>query len=50
MTRIIHDQFSKDYLEALLQFYGVVEAPSRVKGEARQIDVFLLHPMSKKLN
>jgi hypothetical protein len=39
MTRIIHDQFSKDYLEALLKLYGLVEAPKRVKGESRQIDV-----------
>jgi Domain of unknown function (DUF4351) len=46
MTRIIHDQFSKDYLEALLQLYGVVQAPSRVKGEARQIDV-LFTPSSE---
>ncbi len=47
MTRIIHDQFSKDYLEALLQLYGVVQAPSRVQGEARQIDV-LFTPSSEQ--
>jgi Domain of unknown function (DUF4351) len=39
MTRFIHDQFSKDYLEALLKPYGKVEAPRRVAGEVRQIDV-----------
>jgi Domain of unknown function (DUF4351) len=50
MTRIIHDQFSKDYLEALLQMYGVVEAPSRVKGEARQIDVFFTPSDEQKAN
>jgi Domain of unknown function (DUF4351) len=39
MTRFIHDQFAKDYLEELLKPYGRVEAPSRVAGEVRQIDV-----------
>ena len=39
MTRFIHDQFAKDYLEELLKAYGKVEAPSRVAGEVRQIDV-----------
>ncbi|GAA6615648.1 DUF4351 domain-containing protein [Scytonema sp. NUACC26] len=40
MTRFIHDQFSKDYLEKLLKPYGNVEVPKRVAGEVRQIDVF----------
>ncbi|MTJ10015.1 DUF4351 domain-containing protein [Anabaena sp. UHCC 0204] len=39
MTRFIHDQFAKDYLEELLKPFGKVEAPSRVSGEAREIDV-----------
>jgi hypothetical protein len=39
MTRFIHDQFAKDYLEELLKAYGKVEAPSRVAGEVREIDV-----------
>ncbi|MBD2386847.1 hypothetical protein [Cylindrospermum sp. FACHB-282] len=39
MTRFIHDQFAKDYLEELLKSYGKVEAPSRVAGEVREIDV-----------
>ncbi|WP_341531875.1 hypothetical protein WKK05_38370 (plasmid) [Nostoc sp. UHCC 0302] len=39
MTRFIHDQFAKDYLEELLQPYGEVKAPSRVAGEVREIDV-----------
>ncbi len=30
MTRFIHDQFAKDYLEALLKSYGEVQAPLRV--------------------
>ncbi|MBW4497636.1 MAG: hypothetical protein KME26_32165 [Oscillatoria princeps RMCB-10] len=40
MTRFIHDQFAKDYLEAMLSPYGTVQAPRRVAGEARQIDVW----------
>lgn len=39
MTRFIHDQFAKDYLEELLKPYGKVEAPSHVSGEVREIDV-----------
>ncbi|WP_341532105.1 DUF4351 domain-containing protein (plasmid) [Nostoc sp. UHCC 0302] len=39
MTRFIHDQFAKDYLEELLKPYGEVKAPSRVAGEIREIDV-----------
>ncbi|HEY9801365.1 MAG TPA: hypothetical protein V6D25_13480 [Leptolyngbyaceae cyanobacterium] len=39
MTRFIHDQFSKDYLEELLKPFGQVQAPSRVAAEVREIDV-----------
>ncbi|HLO86440.1 MAG TPA: DUF4351 domain-containing protein [Nostocaceae cyanobacterium] len=39
MTRFIHDQFAKDYLEELLKPFGEVQAPSRVAGEVREIDV-----------
>ena len=39
MNRFIHDQFAKDYLEELLKPYGQVQAPSRVAGEVREIDV-----------
>lgn len=39
MTRFIHDQFSKDYLEELLKPFGKVQAPSRVAAEVREIDV-----------
>src|SRR5689334_7518405 len=39
MTRFIHDQFSKDYLEELLKPFGQVQAPSRVATEVREIDV-----------
>ncbi|WP_414514215.1 hypothetical protein [Nostoc sp. PCC 9305] len=37
MTRFIHDQFAKDYLEQLLTPYGEVQAARRVAGEVRQI-------------
>ena len=40
MTRFIHDQFAKDYFEELLKPYGEVQAPKRVAGEVREIDVF----------
>ncbi|MFB2982750.1 hypothetical protein [Microseira sp. BLCC-F43] len=40
MTRFIHDQFAKDYLEELLTPLGEVQAPRRVSGEMRQIDVW----------
>jgi len=40
MTRFIHDQFAKDYLEELLCPYGEVKAPRRVSGEVREIDVW----------
>ncbi|MBD2456178.1 DUF4351 domain-containing protein [Nostoc sp. FACHB-87] len=39
MTRFIHDQFSKDYLEELLKPFGQVQAPSRVAAEVKEIDV-----------
>lgn len=40
MTRFPHDQFAKDYLEELLKPLGEVQAPRRVAGEVREIDVF----------
>jgi hypothetical protein len=40
MTKFIHDQFAKDYLEQLLKPYGEVTAPQRIASEVRQIDVF----------
>jgi hypothetical protein len=39
MTRFVHDQFAKDYLEELLKPYGEVQAASQVAGEIREIDV-----------
>lgn len=46
MTRFIHDQFAKDYLEELLSPYGEVQAPRRVAGEVRQIDVWFAPTLS----
>jgi hypothetical protein len=40
MTRFIHDQFAKDYLEELLKPYGKVEAQKPVSAEVRYIDIF----------
>jgi len=40
MTQFPHDQFAKDYLEELLTPLGSVQAPRRVAGEVRQIDVW----------
>ena len=40
MTRFIHDQFAKDYLEEFLKPYGEVRAGLRVRSEQREIDVF----------
>ncbi|GAA6621741.1 hypothetical protein [Scytonema sp. NUACC26] len=39
MTRFLHDQFAKDYLEKLLQPYGKVDSPKRVSSEVREIDL-----------
>jgi hypothetical protein len=40
MTRFIHDQFAKDYLEELLSSYGEVKIPRRVPSEVREIDIW----------
>ena len=39
MTRFIHDQFAKDYLEKLLKDYGEVKPSEKVSGEIKEIDV-----------
>ncbi len=39
MTRFIHDQFAKDYLEELLQNYGKVNPDKKVSGEIKRVDV-----------
>ncbi len=40
MTRFIHNQFAKDYLEELLTPYGTIQSPRRVAGEVRQVDLW----------
>ncbi|MEB3339610.1 hypothetical protein [Okeania sp.] len=40
MTRFLHDQFAKQYLEELLSSIGEVKAAREVRGEVRQIDVW----------
>ncbi|MFM7372903.1 MAG: hypothetical protein ACKO2Z_34995, partial [Sphaerospermopsis kisseleviana] len=40
MTRFIYDEFSKDYLEELLQNFGEIEAPYKISSEVREIDVY----------
>ncbi|EGJ29046.1 MULTISPECIES: hypothetical protein [Moorena] len=40
MTRFIHDQFAKDYLEELLSQFGECQAPLEIRSEIRQFDVF----------
>ncbi|KYC39406.1 hypothetical protein WA1_32280 [Scytonema hofmannii PCC 7110] len=39
MTRFLHDQFAKDYLEKLLQPYGEVKSSKKVSSEIREIDL-----------
>lgn len=40
MTRLIHDQFAKDYLSELLAPLGVVNPGREVTSSVRQIDVY----------
>ncbi|ELS00150.1 hypothetical protein, partial [Gloeocapsa sp. PCC 73106] len=42
MTRFIYDQFSKDYLEALLKPYGGVEVAKSVAGEIKEVDLYFI--------
>lgn len=39
MTRFVHDEFAKDYLEELLKPYGQVKSSSKISGEIKEIDV-----------
>ncbi|BCL33602.1 DUF4351 domain-containing protein [Nostoc sp. MS1] len=50
MTRFIHDQFSKDYLEELLKPFGQVQAPSRVAAKVREIDVLFSPILTQTAN
>jgi hypothetical protein len=40
MTRQIHDQFAKDYLEELLAPLGTIKKSRKVKSEVQEIDVW----------
>ncbi|WP_293059056.1 hypothetical protein [Okeania sp. SIO2B3] len=42
MTRFIHDQFAKDYLEELLSQLGECQIPLEIRSEVRQVDVFFV--------
>jgi len=39
MTRFVHDEFAKDYLEELLKPYGEVKSSQKISGEIKEIDV-----------
>ena len=47
MTRLIHDEFAKDYLEELLKDFGEVKSSEKVSGEIKEIDV-LFTPFSQQ--
>ena len=40
MTRQIHDQFAKEYLEELLASLGKIKKSKKVKSEVQEIDVW----------
>ncbi|MDJ0565483.1 MAG: hypothetical protein PX640_16410, partial [Microcystis sp. M49629_WE12] len=40
MTRQIHDQFAKEYLEELLAPLGTIKKSKKVKSEVQEIDVW----------
>ncbi|MBC6472158.1 MAG: hypothetical protein GDA48_04510 [Hormoscilla sp. GM102CHS1] len=42
MTRLVHDQFAKQYLSELLNLLGEVEISKEITSEVRQIDVFFI--------
>jgi hypothetical protein len=50
MTRFIHDQFAKDYLEELLSPFGEVKSPRPVRGERREIDVWFAPTVQSAFN
>jgi hypothetical protein len=42
MTRFIHDEFAKDYLEELLSPLGKVKTSRKVSGEIKEVDVWFV--------
>jgi Domain of unknown function (DUF4351) len=50
MTRFIHDQFAKEYLEELLKRYGEVKPSETVPSEVREIDVLFTPWTGEEIN
>jgi hypothetical protein len=50
MTRFVHDQFAKDYLEELLKPYGDVKSSEKVSGEIKEIDVLFTPSVQQTSN
>ncbi|NEP81031.1 MAG: flagellar assembly protein H [Okeania sp. SIO3B3] len=50
MTRFIHDQFAKDYLEELLSKLGECQVPLEIRSEVRQVDVFFAPSTQPKIS
>ncbi|MCT7997216.1 hypothetical protein [Laspinema olomoucense] len=49
MTRFIHDQFAKQYLEELLSPFGTVETGKTIAAEVQEVDVlFIANPESNR--
>ncbi|MHC5755190.1 MAG: DUF4351 domain-containing protein [Nostoc sp.] len=50
MTRFVHDEFAKDYLEELLKPYGEVKPSSKISGEIKEIDVLFTPSLQQTSN
>ncbi|AVH66266.1 DUF4351 domain-containing protein [Nostoc sp. 'Peltigera membranacea cyanobiont' N6] len=50
MTRFVHDEFAKDYLEELLKPYGEVKSSSKISGEIKEIDVLFTPSVQQSSN
>jgi hypothetical protein len=50
MTRFVHDQFAKDYLEELLKPYGEVKSSEKVLGEIKEIDLLFTPSVQQTSN
>jgi hypothetical protein len=50
MTRFVHDEFAKDYLEELLKPYGEVKSSSKISGEIKEIDVLFTPSVQQTSN
>jgi len=42
MTRLVHDQFAKQYFSEVLNLLGEVEISKEITSEVRQIDIFFI--------